>query len=136
MIHICFSINHDCSCSIILHPTESCIHVILLLQRYTQSGGVRPYGVSTLICGFDSDGGNMHRHHSLVFTTQCTYLTSCDTHVATHTHTHYPNPLKSIHHPHSRQVLPDSFRPTQQGPTLNGRYCHVPEFLAHCYTSF
>lgn len=26
------------------------------LQRYTQSGGVRPFGVSTLIIGFDPDG--------------------------------------------------------------------------------
>lgn len=25
-------------------------------QKYTQSGGVRPYGISTLIVGFDSDG--------------------------------------------------------------------------------
>jgi len=25
-------------------------------QKYTQSGGVRPYGISTLITGFDSDG--------------------------------------------------------------------------------
>lgn len=25
-------------------------------QRYTQSGGVRPFGISTLIIGFDSDG--------------------------------------------------------------------------------
>ncbi|EGG22055.1 proteasome subunit alpha type 7 [Cavenderia fasciculata] len=25
-------------------------------QRYTQSGGVRPFGISTLIVGFDSDG--------------------------------------------------------------------------------
>jgi len=25
-------------------------------QKYTQSGGVRPYGLSTLVCGFDGDG--------------------------------------------------------------------------------
>jgi len=31
-------------------------HIASVQQRYTQSGGVRPYGVSTLICGFDSDG--------------------------------------------------------------------------------
>ena len=27
-----------------------------MTQRYTQSGGVRPFGISTLICGFDHDG--------------------------------------------------------------------------------
>lgn len=29
--------------------------VATLMQEYTQSGGVRPFGVSLLICGFDSD---------------------------------------------------------------------------------
>ena len=27
-----------------------------VLQKYTQSGGVRPFGISTLIIGFDPDG--------------------------------------------------------------------------------
>ncbi|KAK4534586.1 hypothetical protein CDCA_CDCA02G0611 [Cyanidium caldarium] len=31
-------------------------HVAQLQQRYTQSGGVRPFGLSTLIAGFDMDG--------------------------------------------------------------------------------
>lgn len=29
--------------------------VATLMQEYTQSGGVRPFGVSLLICGYDSD---------------------------------------------------------------------------------
>lgn len=28
----------------------------LLLHRYTQRGGVRPYGISTIIAGVDPDG--------------------------------------------------------------------------------
>ncbi|CAN8062538.1 unnamed protein product [Agarophyton chilense] len=31
-------------------------HIATVQQRYTQSGGVRPFGISTLIIGFDSDG--------------------------------------------------------------------------------
>lgn len=31
-------------------------HIATTQQRYTQSGGVRPFGISTLIIGFDSDG--------------------------------------------------------------------------------
>merc|ERR1712072_960177 len=31
-------------------------HVASVQQRYTQSGGVRPFGISMLICGHDSDG--------------------------------------------------------------------------------
>jgi 20S proteasome subunit alpha 2 len=29
--------------------------VAMVMQEYTQSGGVRPFGVSLLICGWDSD---------------------------------------------------------------------------------
>ena len=28
----------------------------LIMQEYTQSGGVRPFGVSCLVAGFDDDG--------------------------------------------------------------------------------
>merc|ERR1712178_559444 len=31
-------------------------HIASIQQRYTQSGGVRPFGISTLICGCDPDG--------------------------------------------------------------------------------
>merc|ERR1711935_202145 len=31
-------------------------HVASVQQKYTQSGGVRPFGISMLICGHDSDG--------------------------------------------------------------------------------
>mmetsp|Transcript_8148 Transcript_8148/g.24535 ORF Transcript_8148/g.24535 Transcript_8148/m.24535 type:complete len:257 (+) Transcript_8148:134-904(+) len=31
-------------------------HIASVQQRYTQSGGVRPFGISTLIIGFDTDG--------------------------------------------------------------------------------
>merc|ERR1711959_609729 len=31
-------------------------HIASVQQRYTQSGGVRPFGISTLLCGFDQDG--------------------------------------------------------------------------------
>lgn len=31
-------------------------HIATTQQRYTQSGGVRPFGISTLVIGFDSDG--------------------------------------------------------------------------------
>jgi 20S proteasome subunit alpha 4 len=30
-------------------------HIATVQQRYTQSGGVRPFGISTLTCGFDTD---------------------------------------------------------------------------------
>ncbi|XP_063933599.1 proteasome subunit alpha type-7-like [Zophobas morio] len=39
-------------------------HISGIQQSYTQSGGVRPFGVSTLIVGFDSDG------RSRLFTTE------------------------------------------------------------------
>jgi 20S proteasome subunit alpha 4 len=31
-------------------------YIAQVQQRYTQSGGVRPFGISTLIAGFDDDG--------------------------------------------------------------------------------
>lgn len=31
-------------------------HIAATQQKYTQSGGVRPFGISTLIVGFDSSG--------------------------------------------------------------------------------
>merc|ERR1712159_595481 len=31
-------------------------HIASVQQRYTQSGGVRPFGISTLLSGFDQDG--------------------------------------------------------------------------------
>lgn len=37
-------------------PTAMLVHqVASVMQEYTQSGGVRPFGVSLLICGFDND---------------------------------------------------------------------------------
>lgn len=35
-----------------------------LQQRYTQSGGVRPFGISTLMAGFDPDSSEPHLFHT------------------------------------------------------------------------
>eukprot|EP01017_Pseudomicrothorax_dubius_P009496 TRINITY_DN1322_c0_g1_i3.p1 TRINITY_DN1322_c0_g1~~TRINITY_DN1322_c0_g1_i3.p1 ORF type:complete len:233 (-),score=81.18 TRINITY_DN1322_c0_g1_i3:129-827(-) len=32
-----------------------------IVQEYTQSGGVRPFGISTLIAGFDDDGPHLYQ---------------------------------------------------------------------------
>merc|ERR1712013_814046 len=38
-------------------PTAQLVYrVALVMQEYTQSGGVRPFGVSLLICGWDEPG--------------------------------------------------------------------------------
>ena len=36
--------------------SELSLNLRRLFQKYTQSGGVRPFGISMLICGHDSDG--------------------------------------------------------------------------------
>eukprot|EP01086_Lenisia_limosa_P015488 TRINITY_DN4994_c0_g1_i1.p1 TRINITY_DN4994_c0_g1~~TRINITY_DN4994_c0_g1_i1.p1 ORF type:complete len:211 (+),score=47.09 TRINITY_DN4994_c0_g1_i1:58-690(+) len=36
-------------------------NVASLMQEYTQSGGVRPFGVSMLICGYDHTGPTLHQ---------------------------------------------------------------------------
>ena len=43
--------------------------VAAIMQEYTQSGGVRPFGVSLLIAGTDADGPQLYqaRSHSPVF---------------------------------------------------------------------
>ena len=33
----------------------------LLMQEYTQSGGVRPFGVSCLVAGFNEDGPQLYQ---------------------------------------------------------------------------
>jgi 20S proteasome subunit alpha 2 len=33
----------------------------LLMQEYTQSGGVRPFGVSCLVAGYDDDGPQLYQ---------------------------------------------------------------------------
>lgn len=43
------------------YPTTSFLvkEVAAIMQEYTQSGGVRPFGVSLLICGWDSEKGSL-----------------------------------------------------------------------------
>lgn len=36
---------------------KSTFQVAYIMQEYTQSGGVRPFGVSLLICGWDNERG-------------------------------------------------------------------------------
>ena len=42
-------------------PTAQLVQrVATVMQEYTQSGGVRPFGVSLLIAGWDDTGRNYH----------------------------------------------------------------------------
>ncbi|OHS96070.1 Proteasome subunit alpha type-7 [Tritrichomonas foetus] len=40
-------------------------HIATLQLKYTQSGGVRPFGVATLVCGFDSTTKQPHIYETL-----------------------------------------------------------------------
>lgn len=36
-------------------------HLASVMQEYTQSGGVRPFGVSLLVCGYDATGPHLYQ---------------------------------------------------------------------------
>jgi len=44
------------------HPVSQIVReTALLMQEYTQSGGVRPFGVSCLVAGYDHDGPQLYQ---------------------------------------------------------------------------
>ena len=55
-------------------PTAQLVYrVALVMQEYTQSGGVRPFGVSLLICGWDEPGKPLLFQVRFVLTLEFTY---------------------------------------------------------------
>lgn len=58
-----------------------------IMQEFTQSGGVRPFGVSLLIAGFDDDGPQLYQASLPLFLTRLNAL-HCTRYALSHTHTH------------------------------------------------